>query len=191
MRDGRQYRAYPDAQAIETLPRWIGHQRFVYNAKVREDRYFRAFQRRFVALAGTHAPLDQAYAHVVGEETAWLREAPSQILRNGAVRFAQAYSRFFQGLARRPTIQSKYRRQSLWVTRELFSREDSGGQGARAREETQEKMRAAAVPHAARREGPDSGHGAIQGPPAVCVRSACPGDLDRSRALVRVFHHRG
>ena len=127
MQDGRRYRAYPDCAALECLPRWIGHQRFIYNAKVREDRYFRAFQRRFVALAGVRAPLDQAYAHFIGPASAdapsteWLREVPSQILRNGAVRFAQAYSRFFQGLAGRPTIKSKHRRQSVWVTRELFS----------------------------------------------------------------------
>ena len=127
MQDGRRYRAYPDAAALQGLRRWIGHQRFIYNAKVREDRYFRAFKRRFVALAGVSSPLDQAYAHFIGPATAdapsteWLREVPSPILRNGAVRFAQAYSRFFQGLAGRPTIKSKHRRQSVWVTRELFS----------------------------------------------------------------------
>ena len=127
MQDGRRYRAYPDAAVLQGLRRWIGHQRFIYNAKVREDRYFRAFKRRFVALAGVPSPLDQAYAHFIGPATAdapsteWLREVPSQILRNGAVRFAQAYSRFFQGLAGRPTIKSKHRRQTVWVTRELFS----------------------------------------------------------------------
>jgi putative transposase len=127
MKDGRQYRAYPDCAALECLARWIGHQRFIYNAKVREDRYFRAFQRRFVALAAVRPPVDQAYAHFIGPASAdapsteWLREVPSQVLRNGAARFAQAYSRFFQGLARRPTLKCKHRRQSVWVTREIFS----------------------------------------------------------------------
>jgi len=130
---GRQYRAYPDPDAAAELPRWIGHQRFIYNAKVREDRYFRAFQKRALALAGIYPPVDQTYSHFIGPQatnpageltvpgTEWLREIPAQILRNGAVRFAQAYSPFFKGLARRPTIKSKYRRQSVWVTRELFS----------------------------------------------------------------------
>ena len=57
------------------------------------------------------SPIDQKYCQFVGEGTAWLREVPSQILRNGAVRFAQAYARFFRGLARRPTLHSKDRRQ--------------------------------------------------------------------------------
>ena len=133
MQDGRQYRAYPDPAALEHLPRWMGHQRFIYNAKVREDRYFRTFQKRALALTGIHPPVDQAYSHFIGPElkteagdvalrgTEWLREVPSPILRNGAVRFAQAYSRFFKGLARRPTIKRKSARQTVWITRELFS----------------------------------------------------------------------
>ncbi|EQD60819.1 Transposase (probable), IS891/IS1136/IS1341 domain protein, partial [mine drainage metagenome] len=41
MQNGFQFRAYPSQEAAATLRRWIGCQRFIYNAKVAEDRYFR------------------------------------------------------------------------------------------------------------------------------------------------------
>lgn len=127
MSTGFRFRANPDQQVAGVLVRWIGCQRFIYNAKVREDRYFRAFQRRFLDFAGQHAPVDQAYAHLIGDgcgadeaNTTWLREVPSHVLRNGAVRFHQGYKRFFKSLARRPTIKSRHGEQSVWLTSELF-----------------------------------------------------------------------
>ncbi|TFE65635.1 hypothetical protein A7Q10_10390, partial [Methylacidiphilum caldifontis] len=42
------------------------------------------------------------------------------ILRNGAVKFRQAYSRFFQKLGGRPKIKKKSGRQAVWITDELF-----------------------------------------------------------------------
>lgn len=128
MSKGFQFRAYPSDSVAGVLLRWIGCQRFIYNAKVREERYYRAFARRFAAFAGQHAPLDQAYAHLVGDgngsdeqDTTWLRQVPSPILRNGAAKFYSAYQRFFKGLARRPTIQGRHGRQSVWLTSEMFS----------------------------------------------------------------------
>ena len=127
MSSGYRFRAYPSKSVAQTLLRWTGCQRFIYNAKVREDRYFRAFQRRFADFAGQHAPVDQAYSHLIGDgagnpelDTTWLRQVPSQVLRNGAARFYTAYKRFFEGLARRPTIQHRHGEQSLWLTSELF-----------------------------------------------------------------------
>jgi putative transposase len=136
---GHRFRAYPDDKVAGVLLRWIGCQRFIKNAKVREDRYYRAFQRRFAAFAGQHAPIDQAYSHLIGDgnagaatfvdgvdsarheaDTTWLREVPSPVLRNGAVRFYQGYQRFLKGLARRPTITSRHGEQSVWLTSELF-----------------------------------------------------------------------
>lgn len=47
------------------LRRRIGHQRFSYNAKVREAEYWRAFAHRSLSLTGL-APLpDQAYSQFV------------------------------------------------------------------------------------------------------------------------------
>lgn len=131
MTTGFRFRAYPSDAVAGVLLRWIGCQRFIYNAKVREDRYHRTLQRKSLALAGLHAPVDQAYSHLIGDgngdesaSTTWLREVPSHVLRNGAVRFYQGYQRFFKGLARRPTTQHRYGEQSVWLTSEIFHFEE-------------------------------------------------------------------
>ncbi len=120
MQTGKRFRAYPTPAQEEILLQWIGHQRFIYNAKVSEDRYYWAFAKKAVSLSGTPVPVDQEYARFIGPETSWLREVPSQILRNGAVRWKQAMGRFFSGLARKPVFQRKDGRQSVWITSELF-----------------------------------------------------------------------
>ncbi|SCC93027.1 transposase [Thiomonas sp. X19] len=120
MQTGFRFRCYPTAAQEQTLLRWIGCQRFIVNAKVREDRYFRTFARKSLQHTGQYAPQDQQYAQFISEETAWLREVPSPILRNGAVRWKQAYGRFFKQLAGRPTLQRKTGTQSVWITSELF-----------------------------------------------------------------------
>ena len=119
MQQGFRFRAYPNAQQAETLLRWIGCQRFIYNAKVEEDRYYRACQRRLVNV-GIQRPIDQQYARFITDETPWLREVPSVVLRNGAVRWKNAYSRHFSGLGGRPKIRKRHGRQSVWLTCELF-----------------------------------------------------------------------
>ena len=116
MLTGNRFRLYPTQPQQKILLRWIGCQRFIYNAKVSEDRYFRGFARKF----GGRAPVDQAYSHFIGPQTPWLREVPSQILRNGATRWRQAYQRFFRQLGGRPTIQKPHGPQSVWLTSELF-----------------------------------------------------------------------
>ncbi len=119
--NGYKFRLYPDPQQEQMLLRWIGCQRLIYNAKVQENRYFRRFAPRMVGTAGKPVPLDQEYHQFITERTAFLREVPSQILRNGAVKFRQAYSRFFQTLGGRPKIHKKSGRQAVWITRELFT----------------------------------------------------------------------
>ena len=112
MQTGNRFRAYPTPAQESILLQWIGHQRFIYNAKVSEDRYYRVFARKAVSLSGTAVPIDQEYARFIGENTPWLRDVPSQILRNGAVRWKQSYTRFYAGLSRRPVFQRKDGRQS-------------------------------------------------------------------------------
>lgn len=121
---GYRFRCYPSQAQAQTLLRWIGCQRAIYNAKVGEDRYFRAFARKSLQHAGQYAPQDQQYAHFITDQTAWLREVPSVVLRNGAVRWKQAYGRYYKKLAGRPTIQKKTGAQSAWLTSELFSFEE-------------------------------------------------------------------
>lgn len=128
---GHRYRCYPTPTQAQTLLRWIGCQRFIYNAKVEEDRYFRSFARKALAFVGQHAPIDQQYSHFKTELTPWLSDVPSQVLRNGAKRWKDAYGRFFKGLARRPRFHGKRGRQSVWLTSELFRFEEDGQGGHR------------------------------------------------------------
>ena len=120
MQTGIKFRCYPTREQERILLRWIGCQRHVYNSKVREDRYFRTFARKALSLTGQHGPIDQKYAHFIGEGAEWLREVPSVVLRNGAVLWKQAYARFFKGLAGRPAVHTRYGKQSVWLTNELF-----------------------------------------------------------------------
>lgn len=82
---GHRFRCYPTKTQSRSLLQWIGCQRFIYNAKVQEDRYFRAFARTALSLTGTKPPVDQCYAQFKTPLTPWLKDVPSQILRNGAV----------------------------------------------------------------------------------------------------------
>ena len=121
MLNGYKFRLYPNPEQQQILLQWIGSQRLIYNAKVQEDRYYRRFQRRMVGTAGMEVPVDQEYSRFITERTAFLRKVPSQILRNGAVKFRQAYSRFFQKLGGRPQLKKKNGRQAVWLTSELFT----------------------------------------------------------------------
>ncbi|SCK37900.1 Transposase [Variovorax sp. HW608] len=94
------------------LRQWIGHQRFMRNAKTRE--------RNAAYLEGRHHEDSQKYAHLVTEETAFLSDVPSQILRNGAVRFYAGLQRFRAGLGGAPKIKRRHGRQSVLITKELF-----------------------------------------------------------------------
>ena len=120
MLDGYRFRLYPTPEQQQTLLRWIGCQRLIYNAKVQEDRYFRRFAQRMVGTAGQPVPVDQQYRQFITECTPFLRDVPSQILRNGAAKFRQAYQRFFKKLGGRPKIKKKSGRQAVWLTKELF-----------------------------------------------------------------------
>ena len=121
MQTGVKFRCYPTKQQASTLLQWIGAQRFIYNAKVSEDRYFRAFARHSLSHTGEYAPIDQQYSQFKDDElTPWMKTIPSQVLRNGAVKWSQSYQRFFKKLGGRPVIQRKIGKQSVWLTRELF-----------------------------------------------------------------------
>ncbi len=121
MQSGVKFRCYPGSILSRPLSQWIGCQRFVYNAKVGEDEYFRTFRNHSLALTGLHTPADQQYSQFKDKDlTPFLYDVPSQILRNGAYRYIQGHSRFRQGLAQRPTRRRKHGRQTVMITKELF-----------------------------------------------------------------------
>lgn len=120
MLNGYKFRLYPNKEQQQILLQWIGCQHLIYHAKGQGDRYFRRFARRIVGTAGDPIPVDQQNSQFITERPPFLRKVPSQILRNGAVKFRHAYSRFFQKLGGRPKIKKKAGRQAVWVTAELF-----------------------------------------------------------------------
>ncbi len=120
MQIGTKFRCYPTPAQEQTLLRWIGCHRHIYNAKVGGDRYSRHFAQKSLQHTGQHAPINQQYAHFKSEQTPWLSEVPSHVLRNGAVLWKQAYGRYFSKLGGRPTIHKKHGNQSVWLTSELF-----------------------------------------------------------------------
>ena len=120
MLSGVRFCAYPSAKLAASLRLWIGHQRFIYNAKVREKRYWDRFAKSSLALTGLKPLPDQAYSQFIGEDTSFLREVPPQILRNGAYRFATGCTRAQKKLGGSPRIRKRHGRQSVMVTSELF-----------------------------------------------------------------------
>ena len=119
---GFRFRCYPTPAQKKILLQWIGCQRFIYNAKVTEDRYYRKFAGKALGLPERNPPVDQQYSRYIDPElTPWLKDVPSQVLRNGAVKWMRAYKRFFQGVSGRPVIKKKIGRQAVWLTSELFS----------------------------------------------------------------------
>jgi len=120
---GVKFLAHPTEEQKLVLSQWMGCARFIYNAKCEEDEYYRKFLWSSLALTGERIPVDQSYSQFKTELTPWLSECPSQILRNSAVRFYQAYQRFFQGLSACPRKKKKGHRDSIWLTRELFKLE--------------------------------------------------------------------
>lgn len=117
---GQTLQIKPSRSQAQALARWIGCQRFIYNAKVQDDRYFRRFARKSLQLVGQHAPIDQTYSQYKSEAH-FLSEVPSQVLRNGAVRWYGTYQRFFKKLGGRPKLKKRHGRQSVMLTSELFA----------------------------------------------------------------------
>ena len=117
---GQRLQIKPRCSQAQQLMQWIGCQRFIYNAKVHDDRYFRAFARWSMQHVEQHAPVDQTYSQYKAQAP-FLSDVPSQILRNGAKRWYDAYQRFFKQLGGRPKIKTKHGRQSVLLTSELFT----------------------------------------------------------------------
>ena len=124
LQSGVRFRALPTQEQTHVLGQWIGCQRFIYNGKIDEDRLFAA-QRRMALRDGAlecPTPLDQQYAQFKTPELSrWLCDVPSQILRNGAVRWRNAKQRQLKGLAKAPRRRNRANFNSVMVTSELFA----------------------------------------------------------------------
>jgi putative transposase len=97
----------------------MGCARFVWNAKCEDDYYLRTFARKYLPL-GTYPPIDQQTSKYKTELSPWLKDCPSQILRNTATNWKATYTRFLKGECGRPVRKKKSDKGSIHLTRELF-----------------------------------------------------------------------
>jgi putative transposase len=88
---GVKFIAYPTEKQKRVLSQWIGCVRFIYYAKYDENEYYCTFLRHSLASTGEKTPINQTYSQIKSKLTPWLDECPSQILRNSASRWYQAY----------------------------------------------------------------------------------------------------
>lgn len=126
MLTGVRFKAYPTADQAKTLSQWIGCARVIWNAKCDEDNYLRTFSRKYLPI-GTFPVTNKEYSHFKTEDTAWLKQCPSQLLRNSATIWHKTYSDFFKKRCGRPQRKSKDRGNYIWLTRELFNIEKVDG----------------------------------------------------------------
>ena len=127
MQTGIRYKAYPTVEQAERLSQWIGCARVVWNAKCDEDHYLRTFARKYLPIKTYVAP-NKSYSHFKTELTPWLRECPSQILRNSSTIWANTYQNFFKKRCGRPVRKNPQKGNYIWITRELFQLEKVDGQ---------------------------------------------------------------
>lgn len=118
MPTGIKLQAHPTQVQSKILNQWIGCARYIWNAKTHEEKALRPTLNK----EDTYPKIDRSYAHFKNKEnTAWLYDVPSVILRNSIVNWYKTYQNFFQTLCRRPRHKKKYRRGSVCLTRELFA----------------------------------------------------------------------
>jgi putative transposase len=117
---GIKLKANPTSNQKLILSQWMGCARFVWNAKVDEEKYYRTFARKYYPV-GTYAPIDTKAAQFKSKDlTPWLSKCPSQIIRNSATNWYQTYQKFMKGLCGRPKRKPKADRGSIYLTREVF-----------------------------------------------------------------------
>ena len=117
------FKAKPSQIMRVVMAQWIGCQRVIYNGKCVEDKLF-ASERRLQIQSGEEditTPLDRCYSQFKSkEQTPWLYDVPSQILRNGADRWMDAKQRQLKGLAKAPKVRNRGNFNSVLISSELF-----------------------------------------------------------------------
>ena len=128
LQSGVRFRAEPTAAQAQTLARWIGCQRVIYNAKVEEDRLFAAQRRMLLRqdpAASVRTPLDSSYSQFKDDElTPWLSEVPSVVLRQAVCRWRDAKQRQLQGLAKAPRRRSRHNFYTVRLDADAFKAEE-------------------------------------------------------------------
>lgn len=129
MQAGRRFRLYPKPEQATVLRRWIGAQRFVYNAKIEEYRYEAWLRERAIfspswaeANPTRTSLFNQAYSHFRATNP-WMAEIPAEVFRNGCSRLRKAVAATARGSGA-PSFKPRRGTQSVLLTRELFSIRD-------------------------------------------------------------------
>jgi putative transposase len=112
------------------LAQWVGCQRVAGNAKHDEVNLLLWLRKRAILSPSwmdpdpqmEPFPLDQTFSQFKSEQTPWLSEVPSQILRNGVVRYKKGWTNHWRNPShfRCPRRKRKWDGNSVWLTRELF-----------------------------------------------------------------------
>lgn len=120
MINGIQFQALPVRLQRKTLSEWMGCADFIWNAKCEEEEYQRTFARKYLPI-GTYPVINQEYAQYKNDELSpWLKDCPSQILRNSTSNWYKTYQNFLKGYCKRPKRKYKNCCKSILLTRELF-----------------------------------------------------------------------
>ncbi|WP_075878650.1 RNA-guided endonuclease InsQ/TnpB family protein [Vreelandella massiliensis] len=126
MLTGIRYRAYPTPEQAQRLAQWVGCARVIYNGKCDDAFYQYRFAKAYLP-AGHYPAHDKTYRQYKTELTPWLKDCPSQILRNSATIWHRSYQRFLKGLSRPPKRKSRATGNYIWLTQELFDIRKEGG----------------------------------------------------------------
>ena len=117
MPKGIKLQANPNAKQRKKLSQWMGCAHHIWNAKTYEEKE----QRKTLAKQEIYPKIDASYAHLKNkEESPWLFECPSVILRNSISNWYKTYQNFFKKRCGRPEYKRKDGRGSIYLTRELF-----------------------------------------------------------------------
>jgi putative transposase len=117
MLKGIRLQAHPTDHQKKILSQWMGCARYIWNAKTSEEKE----QRLILSKQDIYPKIDASYAHFKSkEETPWLFDVPSVILRNSISDWRDTYQNFFKKQCGRPKHKKKDGRGSVYLTRELF-----------------------------------------------------------------------
>ena len=123
LQSGVRFPAYPDREQAGVLACWIGCQRFIYNGKVDEDRLFAAQRPMLLRddpTAIVKTPVDNTTAQFKTELSPWLKEVPSQVLRQAVCRWRTAKQRQLKGLAKAPRRRNRSNFTSVRLDADMF-----------------------------------------------------------------------
>ena len=96
---GIKLKANPTKFPKNILSQWMGCARYIWNKKCHTDKE----ERQRLAEQAKFPPIDATYTQYKNKEnTPWLYECPSVILRNSVSNWKATYQNFFKKLCGRP-----------------------------------------------------------------------------------------